>query len=312
MALNLGKLVIEHLKSQPQTKLTAREIAKWVFETHPDECKAKKESSKSLNSDKELIEQLVAEIGAHRPGLQKKHPELKTTEGRPRKYYYTNQSEVAEVAAAEAANMTATQETNAIPTGEQALYPKLSTYLYHTLNVYSRRINEKTSANKHGHNGNHWLHPDLVGLEDLGAEWQQAVRDCASQYFDKRTKLWSFEVKLLLNGSNVRECFFQAVSNSSWADVGYLVAEQINDAADRELRMLSAAHGIGVIKLDKKNPAESEVLLPARDRSKIDWDSVNRLVTENKDFLQYIKLVKQFYQTGELHSYDWDIQKDVD
>jgi hypothetical protein len=29
------------------------------------------------------------------------------------------------------------------------------------------------------------------------------------------------------NRSNVRECFFQAVSNSSWANFGYLVAAEI-------------------------------------------------------------------------------------
>lgn len=49
-------------------------------------------------------------------------------------------------------------------------------------------------------------------MEDLGADWHQEVRDCVKQYSDKRTKLWSFEAKLLINRSNVRECFFQAVS----------------------------------------------------------------------------------------------------
>ena len=73
--------------------------------------------------------------------------------------------------------------------------------------------------------------------------------------------------------------------------------------------MLSAAHGIGVIRLDKDDPAESEVLLPARERAGIDWDSVNRLATENKDFLDYVKLVKQFYQTGEARLADWDVPK---
>lgn len=29
------------------------------------------------------------------------------------------------------------------------------------------------------------------------------------EYADKRTKLWSSEVKLLINSSNVRECFFK-------------------------------------------------------------------------------------------------------
>jgi hypothetical protein len=97
----------------------------------------------------------------------------------------------------------------------------------------------------------------------LGAEWHQEVRDCVNQYSDKRTKLWSFEAKLLINRSNVRECFFQAVSNSSWANFGYLVAAEIGGTDTlKELRMLFAAHGIGFIKLDVDNPADSQVLIP--------------------------------------------------
>ena len=80
-------------------------------------------------------------------------------------------------------------------------------------------------------------------------------KDCVNQYSDKRTKLWSFEVKLLINRSNVRECFFQSVSNSSWSNFGYLVAAEIEGQDTlKELRMLFAAHGIGLIKLDADNP----------------------------------------------------------
>ena len=58
-------------------------------------------------------------------------------------------------------------------------------------------------------------------------------------------------MKLLLNRSNVRESFFQAVSNSSWANFGYLVAAEVVGADTlKELRMLYAAHGIGLIQLD--------------------------------------------------------------
>ena len=63
-------------------------------------------------------------------------------------------------------------------------------------------MSEKRSSNKRGPNGNRWLYPDVVGMEDLGAEWHQEVRDCVNQYSDKRTKLWSFEAKLLINRSN--------------------------------------------------------------------------------------------------------------
>jgi Uncharacterized protein conserved in bacteria len=188
------------------------------------------------------------------------------------------------------------------------LYPLLSHYLWSEFGIYSKRIDEKRSSNKRGPNGNRWLYPDLVGMEDLGADWHRIVRDCVQQYSDKRTKLWSFEVKLLINRSNVRECFFQTVSNSSWANFGYLVAAEIGGGDTlKELRMLSAAHGIGLIQLDPESPSESQILIPARERQEIDWDSANRLATENKDFLEYIKLVKQFYQTGEARPGDWDI-----
>ncbi len=315
MALNLRQAVVGFLKDRAEQKFTARQIAEWLFETFPEECQEKRAKSQGnyIKSDADLVQQLVAEISSQRPRLQKKHPELKTTEGRPRKYYYSEKSDSAEVAAAESAVVVPTADMNDTKLGEHAMYPLLSLYLWEEFGVYSKRIDEKRSSNKRGPNGNRWLYPDLVGMEDLGADWHQEVRDCVKQYSDKRTKLWSFEVKLLINRSNVRECFFQSVSNSSWSNFGYLVAAEIEGQDTlKELRMLFAAHGIGLIKLDADNPAESQVLIPARERDEIDWDMANRLATENRDFLDYVKLVKQFYQTGEARLADWDVPKEAE
>jgi hypothetical protein len=313
MALNLGKVVLGYLKDLPEEKLTARQIAEWIFVTFPDECQAKKQSSQYVSTDTELVQQLVAEISSQRPRLQKRHPELKTTEGRPRKYYYSEKSDIAEVAAAESTAGTPTADTNDAKRGEHAMYSLLSRYLLDEFGVYSKRVDEKRSSNKRGPNGNRWLHPDVVGMEDLGAEWHQEVRDCVSQYSDKRTKLWSFEAKLLINRSNVREGFFQTVSNSSWANFGYLVAAEIEGQDTlKELRMLFAAHGIGLIKLEMDNPSDSQVLIPAREKTDIDWDTANRLATENKDFMEYVNLVKQFYQTGNARISDWDVPKEAE
>ncbi len=88
MALNLAKALLGYLKERPEEKLTARQIAEWIFATFPAECQAKKQSSQYVSTDAELVQLLVAEISSQRPRLQKRHPELKTTEGRPRKYYY--------------------------------------------------------------------------------------------------------------------------------------------------------------------------------------------------------------------------------
>lgn len=313
MALNLRQAVIGFLREHPDQKFTARQIAEWLFSRFPEECQAKKRSSQYLSTDAELVQQLAAEISSQRPRLQKKHSELKTTEGRPRKYYYSEKSDSAEVVAAENSGITPAADGAKAKINEHELYPLLSMYLWEEFGVYSKRIDEKRSSNKRGPNGNRWLYPDVVGMEDLGADWHQEVRDCVNQYSDKRTKLWSFEAKLLINRSNVRECFFQAVSNSSWANFGYLVAAEIEGQDTlKELRILFATHGIGVIKLDVENPSESQVLIPANENGDIDWDTANRLATENKDFLDYVKLVKQFYQTGEARLVDWDVPKDTE
>ena len=116
MALNLVKAVIAFLKERPEEKFTARQIADWVFATYPDECQAKKNNSQALDTDADLVQQIVREISSQMPRLQKKQSELKTTEGRPRKYYYSEKSDSAEVFAVEGASV-----TSAVDAGRQRL-----------------------------------------------------------------------------------------------------------------------------------------------------------------------------------------------
>ncbi len=307
MTLNLSQTVAEFLEKNAEQRFTARQIAEWIFATYPDECREKQSRSTAtvnpLDNDSAVIQQLVAEIGSQRPRLQKKNQNIKTTEGRPRKYYYTTQEDMDEVKNAE----TKASEQKAY-VKEHDLYPLLSDFLWSELNIYSKRIDEKRSRNSRGPNGNRWLYPDLVGMEDLSADWHQEIKDCVKQYADKKTKLWSFEVKILINRSNVREVFFQTVSNSSWANFGYLVAGEVEGADTlKELRMLSALHGIGFIRLNIDNPAESEIMIPANEKQEVDWNTANRLAEENRDFLEYVKLIRHFYQTGDVKEGDWDV-----
>jgi len=144
-------------------------------------------------------------------------------------------------------------------------------------------------------------------MEDLSRNWDREIVDFAKEYSDKKTKLWSFEIKLKLNGSNVREAFFQAVSNSTWSNTGYLVAQEIQgEQTVEELRILCGLHGIGVIQFNSSNPSESQILIPARERQDVDWHTMNRLVEQNSDFLQFVRLVRQFYQTGDPRQTEWD------
>lgn len=314
MSLKLNKTIADFLKHHPEQKFTARQIAEWIFATYPEECREKQRRSTAtafpLDSDAALIQQIVAEIGAHRPRLLKTFPIIKTTEGRPRKYYYTRQSDQAEVEQAEAgigALTVAAGPDDGRVLKEYALYPLLSEFLKSELGVYSKRIDEKRSQNKRGPNGNKWLYPDIVGMLDLSAEWCQEVKACVTEYGDKKTTLWSFEVKVLVNRANVREVFFQTVSNSAWANLGYLVAGEIQGTDTmKELRILSGLHGIGVMELDMVNPSESQILIPARERDEVDWNTVNRLAEENGDFLEFVRVVRRVYQTGEVRGGDWE------
>jgi uncharacterized protein len=105
----------------------------------------------------------------------------------------------------------------------------------------------------------------------------------------------------------VREVYFQAVSNSTWANIGYLVAAEIQGTETlKELRMLSGLHGIGLIEIDVESPADSQIMIPARERMNIDWNAANRLAEENTHFMECIDLICQFYQTGKHRPKDWD------
>lgn len=45
MALNLAKAVLDCLKARPDERLTARQIAEWIFSTYPADCQEKKANS---------------------------------------------------------------------------------------------------------------------------------------------------------------------------------------------------------------------------------------------------------------------------
>lgn len=319
MSLDLRKRVIERLKTNPETQYKARDLALWIFESYPKECAEKRANSAnpSLQEDNALIQQIAAEIGANRPNWQSKFPSLKTTEGRPRRYYWSEKNADQAVAQAEIEGINAkadspphanvlTIEAVALKTTEYDLYPLLKQYLMKALNVYAMRINEKRSSNKAGFGANKWLHPDLVGIEDLTHDWNNELKQLVGSINERRARLWSFEVKLLLNRSNVRESYFQTVSNSSWANFGYLVAATVEgDDTLKELNVLSAAHGIGLIQLDIDEPTESQILIPARERTDLDWSTSNRLAKENPDFIDFLERVTRFHQTGKIIPSEW-------
>lgn len=71
--LRLRDKVVAYLKSNADKKFTAREIADWILATYPAECEEKRRKSAQQNMDDvALRDQIRAEIGSNRPGMQKK------------------------------------------------------------------------------------------------------------------------------------------------------------------------------------------------------------------------------------------------
>ncbi len=158
MSLNLSQIFVDYLQNHANEKFTAREIADWIFVNFPEECKEKQSRSKAvinpLDTDDALIQQIVNEISSKRSLWEKSN--IKTTEGRPRKYYYTEQSDSAEVEQAEDEQPSPAVSVKKI-IKEFDLYPMLTAFLLSELNLYSMRIDEKRSQNRQGPNGNKWL-----------------------------------------------------------------------------------------------------------------------------------------------------------
>lgn len=168
---------------------------------------------------------------------------------------------------------------------ERDLHKLLSSYLKNT-GIYSKTIFHEQSNGKD--NNQIWTHPDMVGIKFLNLQTK------ASQNFIKSVnrvdtfKLSSYELKKEINSdSELKKAFFQAVSNSSWANFGYLVAFEFSDSLTEEIERLNQSFGIGVIELDA-NPYQSKVLYPAKYRN-LDFKTIDKLCKINPEFEKFIE-----------------------
>jgi len=297
MARTLVELVISVLKKHPGKVFTAKEIATILWNDDKAGFTSKRNNPR-FASDDDLITQITAEIGSQKNTILKDKNVVIQDQARPKKYSYLTSSSTDEIESVP--GTTLNEELK-----EKDLYPILSKYLYEEYDIFSKRINEQKSKNNRGINGNMWLHPDIVGIKTLDRRWNQLIKDCVKGSGSNKLKIFSYEVKREITASNLRESFFQAVSNSSWANQGFLVASVLDSKIFDELKMLSSLHGIGFILLDITNPSESQILLQARDKEAVDWASANRLVDQNTDFMEFIQSIKVYYASDVINKKDW-------
>ncbi|WP_179019901.1 HTH domain-containing protein [Winogradskyella forsetii] len=168
---------------------------------------------------------------------------------------------------------------------ERDLHILLSSYL-NTNNTYSKTIYHEHSRNSKD-NHQKWIHPDMIGINflNLKNKSSQALMKVINKAdaFD----ITSYEIKREIKSDyELKKCFFQAVSNSSWANYGYLVAFEISSNLRDEMERLNQSFGIGIIEL-QPNPYESEVLFPSRYRE-LDFQTIDKLCVINKSFEKFI------------------------
>ena len=194
---------------------------------------------------------------------------------------------------------------------EKDLHPLLSYFVYadpsfnRGKGVLTKTISHEKSQKK-GYS--EWLYPDLVGFYLPIEDWEAELIEFGQIADNNLVKLYSFELKKTLSKSNYRESYFQAVSNSSWAHEGYLVAAEIKQDDDflAELGRLSLSFGIGIIHLDLNDFGSSYVLFPAIPRELLDWETMNKLCAQNKDFKKFIQDVKIDLESKRIHKSEYD------
>ncbi|WP_217608443.1 COG2958 family protein [Helicobacter pylori] len=189
---------------------------------------------------------------------------------------------------------------------ERDLHPFL-TYMAinnENLKCYTKTIfHEESSKSPKGMD--RWLYPDMVGVRFLHAELSNENLIAFSKKFDTLpVKLVSFELKKEISVHNCRECYFQAISNSSWANEGYLVGRHIDTCNPQLMDLLKRLHasfGIGVIDL-RTNEDKSAILLNAKYKEKIDYTVASELSAKNEKFSGFLKSVVD-YDPNHQHRY---------
>ena len=167
---------------------------------------------------------------------------------------------------------------------EITLHKLLCTYLK-TQNVLSKTIYHEKSTRKD--ENQKWIHPDMIGVTFKKLKSKVAKSLFRTINRSGSLTLTSYEIKKVINNdSELKKAFFQAVSNSSWANFGYLAAFDISDSLQDEMERLNKSFGIGIIRLEA-NPFECTELFPALYRD-LDFNTIDKLSYLNNNFREFM------------------------
>lgn len=181
---------------------------------------------------------------------------------------------------------------------EEDLHIPLTKYLY-SMKIYSKTINAN-AANTSLKGKMKWGTPDIVAVT-----FKDYINKSVLELFNHinlpTTELYAYELKLKLTLGSLTEYYFQALSNSGWANEAWLVAMEIDESdidLMEEIKRLNQSFGVGVIKLNYDNPEDSEILFSAKKRNYLDIDTMHKLCY-NRQFQDFINDVNKILKNSE-------------
>lgn len=182
---------------------------------------------------------------------------------------------------------------------ERSLHKVFCSYL-RTRNIYAKTIYHEKTSNKNDNNQK-WVHPDIVGVQFEEFKNDATLSLLKASEPKESVHLYSYELKRRIESDyQLKQYYFQALSNSSWANFGYLVAFEINDDLTEEMERLNNAFGIGIILMQVN---DSKILYPAKEKQ-LDYNTIEKLNNLNSDFCEFIKKLSKVMNASKDYTAD--------
>lgn len=192
------------------------------------------------------------------------------------------------------------EHTETVKSFDERSLHKLFCSFLHNRGIYAKTIYHEKSSNKVD-NAQKWIHPDIVGaqFEDFKNDATLALLKATEP--KQSIHIYSYELKRRIEtDSQLKQYYFQALSNSSWANFGYLVAFEINEDLEEEMVRLNNAFGIGIILMQAN---DSKILYPAREKA-LDYNTIEKLNNLNPDFCEFIKKISKVMNASKDYTID--------
>ncbi|MBR5174540.1 MAG: hypothetical protein IKW89_01260 [Bacteroidales bacterium] len=182
---------------------------------------------------------------------------------------------------------------------ERSLHKLFCNFL-RTRGIYAKTIYHEKSSNK-SDNAQKWIHPDIIGAQFEDFKNDATLSLLKATEPKESIHIYSYELKRRIESDyQLKQFYFQALSNSSWANFGYLVAFEINEDLDEEMARLNNAFGIGIILMQAN---DSKILYPAREKA-LDYNTIEKLNNLNTDFCEFIKKLSKVMNASKDYTSD--------